>query len=332
MGNITARIRKRLNMTLKAWKSDKQFSRRYAMLRVMDELGGRLGFKKLSNWAHSQKDQFILGYLQFELRPVIEKFRNDDTVGEPQENVPIWVCWWTGEETAPPLVKQCIRSIRARAGAHPVHLISEANFAEYLNIPAFILEKMRSGQMGLAQFSDYLRVSLLYEYGGLWLDATIFCSQSVPEWFFSLPVFSCKSEYRESRYISSFQWTAFCLGGHKGNVFFHFVKEAFEAFWKNASAAIDYLFIDYLIFLAKDEISAVRQFFEQIPVNTPHRDDLQAAMNAALPAEKFWDVIQENTPLYKLSWRETYAETTADGKESVYGYFLNLSFEKEEEA
>lgn len=90
----------------------------------------------------------------------------------------------------------------------------------------------------------------------------------------------------------------------------------------NADSAIDYLFFDDLIFLAREKIPAVKRYMDSVPENEPHRDDLQAAMNAALPACEFWNVVQDDTIIYKLSWRETYSEKTTDGRDSVYGYFL----------
>lgn len=86
--------------------------------------------------------------------------------------------------------------------------------------------------------------------------------------------------------------------------------------------AIDYLLVDYLIEIAYSNLTNVRKSIDRIPENNPHRDDLQAAMNAALPAEDFDRVIQEDTVLYKLSWRESYSPVTADGKPSVYARFL----------
>ena len=102
------------------------------------------------------------------------------------------------------------------------------------------------------------------------------------------------------------------------------MKTLYEEYWKKADAAIDYLLIDYLIFLVKEEVPQAGRDLEEIPVNNLRRDDLQAAMNAALPAEKFPDIVRPDTVFYKLSWRETYSEYTADGTESVYGYFLRM--------
>ena len=127
------------------------------------------------------------------------------------------------------------------------------------------------------------------------------------------------------RYVSKYQWVTFCLGAWKNNQFYKFVKEAFEVYWLENDAAIDYLFFDYIILLAKQNCPYIKQLMDNVPNNELHRDDLQAAMNLKLSAEHFYDVIQEDTGLYKLSWREKYSEKTEDGAMSIYAFFLSMT-------
>lgn len=328
MSSLKIRLKKRLDMTVRNWRSDCRFSSQYAALRIVDDFGARLGLKKISGRAHKKKEQWILDYLQELLLPVIEKYRDADGAGEKEKNAPVWVCWWTGTDTAPQLVRQCIRSIQKYAGDHPVNIITQDTYSKYLDVPAFMLERLNRKEIGLAHFSDYLRVCLLEKYGGLWLDATMFCAADIPEEYFELPVFTCKSPYAESRYLSDYQWVTFCLGGWKGNVFYRFLKDAFELYWRKTDTAIDYLFFDYLIYLGKQYIPSIRKYLSQIPVNNLRRDDLQAAMNQALPAGEFYNVVREDTVLYKLSWRERYSVKSADGDDTVYAFYLNMMFRK----
>lgn len=322
MNNLIPRLKNRWNMTKAEYKNDLRFSRRLAWYRIGDNYFGRLGFRKTSSYFHKRKESLIIDYIEKEITEVIDKYRFCDREGEKKNNAPVWVCWWTGIETAPRIVKQCVKSIQRQSGKHPVHIITKDNYSSYIDIPSYMLEKILDRTVGLAHFSDYIRVSLLNQYGGLWLDATIYCSAHIPEWYFELPLFTCKSDYRESNYLSHYQWTTFCLGGWKSNVFYAFLQEAYEAYWKQNEYAIDYLFFDDMIWLAKERIPAIKKMLEDIPINTPHRDDLQAAFNANLAAEAFEYIINDDTPIYKLSWREIYSETTADGKESIYGCFL----------
>ena len=328
MANLIRRIQKRMQSTYRAFRSDCHFSFWFACLRLLDELGGRIGMKRLSAWAHGRKENWIQDYLKQSLSPVLAEYQHCADPGVPVPDSPIWVCWWTGEDTAPVLVRQCIASIRRHAGNHPVQLITKDNFRDFLEIPPAILEKVQAGQICLANFSDYLRFSLLAKYGGLWLDATIFCSKQLPEDLFRMPIFTCKSPERECGYISRYRWTSFCFGGYRNGPLFRFMRDALDASWTRSGRSIDYLLVDHLIALAYSEIPEIRALMESIPVNNLHRDDLQAAMNEALPAEAFDRVIQDDTVLYKLSWREAYSKINSHGQRTIYDRFIGASTEE----
>lgn len=324
MKNLYSRISSRIQYTMQAFKTDCHFSPYFGYLRIADEFLGRLGLSAVSQKAHLKKDQWILSFLEDDLTEIVNKYTKHEYSGIFQENAPIWICWWTGENSAPPLVKQCIISIRKNAGNHPVVLITNKNYLDYISLPQYMLDAVEQGTMKLAHLADYIRVSLLNSYGGLWLDATIYCSQSIPETYFEYPFFTCKSETPSTRFISQMRWTTFILGGWKGNTVYAFLKEALEQYWSSHSEAIDYLLFDYTIELGREKIPFIRKEIQDVPENNIHRDDLQAAMNASLSAENFENIIQADTVLYKLSWRETYSLIDDSGKPSVFAHFLNL--------
>lgn len=320
--SLFGRISNRIKMTTKSFRSDSRFSRQYAWLRVREELGGRLRLTGMSQKAYEERAEWISNYLEKTNATALDAARQPQHCGEYAPSAPIWVCWWTGEETAPALVKQCLKSIRRNAGNHPVHMITEQNYGEYLDIPDYILRKLNDGSMCVANFSDYLRFSLLAKYGGLWLDATIYCAAPIPESYFEMPLFTCKGRVGPGRYISDYRWTSFCFGGHRGHVLFRFMQNAFDAYWQQNDVSIDYLLVDHTIKLGYDKVPAIHDALDAVPVTNPHRDDLAAAMNAGLQASAFDSVIQPDTVLYKLSWRESYPETTAAGEQSIFLTFI----------
>ena len=324
MSNLGKRISGRIKMTIKNFRSDVHFSLGYAFLRIGSELGGRLHLKRLAQKSTVKMRCWSEAYLEKALEPIWKQYENDTDLGQYEPNAPVWVCWWTGEETAPALVKRCLRSIRENANGHPVHMITRDNYAEYLDIPDYILQKVDNGTMCVANFSDYLRFSLLAKYGGWWLDATIFCSQELPEEIFKMPLFTCKGRTGPVDYYSDYRWTSFCFGGHRGNVALRFLQAAFDEYWKQHELAIDYLLVDYLICLAYRKNPTAHRLLDELPENNLHRDDLQAAMNEAFPQERWDEVVRPETVLYKLSWREKYQEKTPEGGKTVYQYFLEL--------
>lgn len=111
---------------------------------------------------------------------------------EPKDTtkLPIWVCWLQGEENAPLLVQRCIKSIKKNCGQHPVIIITNENFKQYVDIPDYVLEKTKSKIITYTTFSDILRMALLKKYGGMWIDATFYLSQKIPEEYFKYSFFT----------------------------------------------------------------------------------------------------------------------------------------------
>ncbi len=323
--SVAKKIKQKILNSVQTFKEDSKFSLYYALLRVFSEYTSRFHLRKIASFFQKKREKWILNFLKSATTPAIEEFKKKTTSGESVENAPIWISWWTGEETAPPLVKQCIKSIYKNSNEHPVILITKDNFYKYIDVPDYILEKAENGKMKLAHLCDYVRISLLEKYGGLWLDTTIFCSDKIPDDCFNSPFFTGKSATDENcPYISKMRWVTFILGGYKNNIFFSFLKKSFELYWERNDTAIDYLFFDCLIELGYEEIPEIKKLIDNVPINNLRRDDLQAAMNNRLPANQFYSIVKPDTVLYKLSWRETYSKETVDGKPTVYKYFLNL--------
>lgn len=91
---------------------------------------------------------------------------------DPDMEGRIWICWWQGLENAPEIVKCCVESICHNAGNHQVTIITDQNVEQYIKIPKWVKKKQSEGIISRTHLSDLLRLSLLAEYGGLWLDAT----------------------------------------------------------------------------------------------------------------------------------------------------------------
>lgn len=101
----------------------------------------------------------------------------------------IWICWFQGFDNAPNIVKKCVKSIlENKPESYDVIFIAKNNLDNY-HIPKEIIQKWESGSISSAQFSDYLRTFLLVNYGGLWLDATVYLSSQLPKYIFQSGLF-----------------------------------------------------------------------------------------------------------------------------------------------
>lgn len=325
MSGIFKKIGKRLHTTARDFKNDVHyFNFSLAFVRMINNLTVNIGLlKKINNKSSKKHNEQLYNYIYSNYKYVFDKYENTADTAKPANcNAPVWVCWLTGEGTAPALVKKCIASIKKSAGSHPVNLITLENYADYISLPSYITEKYRKGCIGAAHFSDIIRMNLIACHGGLWLDATIFCNGIIPDEYFNSSFFSCKSPYKECGYVSAYRWTSFVLGGKKGSVFYSFMTDFYNEYWKRENRAIDYLFMDYVIVLAMEHIPSIRKAIEDVPVNNLQRDDYAAIMNEEFNSSKLTELLSGDTHLFKLSWRETYYEKTPDGKETFYGNLI----------
>lgn len=86
----------------------------------------------------------------------------------------IWMYWHQGWDSAPDIVDLCGRSWATMNPDYDVHFLSAKTVEHYLDQPCPV---SRFGN--LATHSDRLRTKLLRRHGGVWADATLFCSQPI---------------------------------------------------------------------------------------------------------------------------------------------------------
>lgn len=89
----------------------------------------------------------------------------------------IWICWLQGREQAPYLVKKCIDSWEEKNPNWSIRLLDDKNVSRYIELPDLCGKKITC-----TSFSNILRVYLLKEYGGVWVDATLYCNKPLDDW------------------------------------------------------------------------------------------------------------------------------------------------------
>lgn len=122
---------------------------------------------------------------------ISEYQQKEDTKNILHEHVDIvWVCWFQGMEHAPKMVQYCFESLKSNLHDKRIILITEDNYKEYVQFPAYILEKYEKGCFSKTHLSDLLRLELLIKYGGTWIDATVWCSSPIyPDYLFDSDLF-----------------------------------------------------------------------------------------------------------------------------------------------
>lgn len=295
--------------------SDKKADVIYAIYRVV-EYSTRL----LLEYERIEKQNQLKDSLTKRYSNLIEKYKNINLVNKQEEDI-IWICWWQGIENAPEIVKKCLNSVKKYNPDKKIIVVTEKNYKQYVTIPDYIEEKLKTKKMSITHFSDVLRVNLLSKYGGLWLDATCFLTADISE-YFKKEFFTIKLPYNEKeKCISGGKWCVFCMYGKSNNVLFDFLKEFYDLYWKERDEIEDYFIMDYAIKIAYENIEEVRKMLDNVPENNANIHMLKEMLNEEYNEIEYNRLLSTNK-IHKLAHERKYVTTTEDGKETYYGHII----------
>lgn len=216
----------------------------------------------------------------------------------------IWLFWWQGTEKMSPLVKKCYASILRNRGQRQVILITASNIRQYTNLPESIYHKVANGQITLTHLSDLLRFNLLRQYGGLWMDLTLYVTKSLDR-IKTNQLFTCSGYPVNNDFnIARGRWTGFFIGGPAGDPLFIFMDNFFREYWRDNDYQLDYFLIDYGLNYAFDHrISQWHDVLSQYQTVAPTMYDLLPLLNQQFDQHK-WQELTAVNGIFKLSNRK----------------------------
>lgn len=233
----------------------------------------------------------------------------------------VWLCWWQGLDRAPEIVRACVASISRNVGNHPVTLVTDANYRDYVDLPGWVMDKVHAGIITRTNLSDLLRLSLLAEHGGLWLDATLFCIAPIDELVFGHPMFTIKRPDYLHASIAGGNFAGYSLACDEDHRrVFVTVRDLFLEHWRRSDFIVDYLLVDYLIAMAQRHDPYIAAAFEGVTPNNPLCDELSKCLGEPFDSAR-WDELSRDTSLFKLTWKQGFP-AEHNGKQTFYGALL----------
>ena len=112
--------------------------------------------------------------------------------------------WWQGWDQAPPIVLKCLESWHYHHSPLEwnIILLDKNNIANFIDLNKAISEQVIK-LMSIISLSDVIRWMLLYEYGGVWVDATLFCHKPLTSWLNLTYIIDNTSDCKSSEGFSS---------------------------------------------------------------------------------------------------------------------------------
>lgn len=267
-------------------------------------------------------NQALSNYLETFLQPIITDFSNKEkkfTNDLITDDLPIWVCWWQGENEMPEIIAKCYEYLQENCNGREVILITENNYKSFVSLPSYIIDKLQSGKISITHFSDILRVSLLAKYGGFWIDAAIWVTQPIV-----LPkssLFTLRQNIKSESLVSQYRWVGGCIACGNNNFTFHFLSECLFFYWKQNENLIVYFILDYLIEISYNSYNTAKINFDEQPFTSPDLHIMKSIFNEPYDLTTV-DALIKNNPYLSLTWRRSFNKFDGNVM-TIYGYFCN---------
>ena len=223
-----------------------------------------------------------------------------------QKGSKVWTCWLQGMENAPELVRACVESMR-RTLPDEVVVIDERNYTDYVTLPDYVVEKYNKGRIPDALFSDMLRLELLINHGGTWIDSTVLSTvhnpkegkPQRPSWkeITGSELFLYRY-YRNGRVEGTSNWF---IHAKAGNALLADVRDMLYAYWRDYDCTVEY-YIFHLFFSVAARWHP--DMIHRMPKgNSYHALMLRDNIDKAFDAE-WWRKLTDNVPFHKLNYRK----------------------------
>lgn len=122
----------------------------------------------------------------------------------------LYILWFQGFENAPDIVKWCVHSWKRYNPTWSIVLLDNHTLQEYVDLSKLSYDK----DIQLCHLADIVRMVLLRDHGGLWVDATAFCHKPLDDW---LPAYTTSGFFAFNRYRSDLMIANWFLYAEKGH-------------------------------------------------------------------------------------------------------------------
>jgi hypothetical protein len=211
----------------------------------------------------------------------------------------IWTCWFQGRETAPHLVKKCLRSWERNNAGWEFRCLDATSIERYIALGQHIDLSRQS--LTAASLSDILRILLLREFGGVWVDATLYCNRSLDEW---LPGVMAEGFFAFAAPAPDRPLSSWFLSAASDNYLISSWCRRTMEYWSNRTDSNDYFWFHRLF---RDMCESDRVAMEEwtrvpkVSADGPHALQFRGLTHHSEPS--VIESIDWATPVFKLTHR-----------------------------
>lgn len=244
--------------------------------------------------------------------------KNEEEAQEGEFKRIIWWCWLQGYDQAPELVKSCYESLEKNMSNYEIRILTEKTISQYVNLPQYIIDKYKSGVMGAAHYSDILRLEVLYRYGGVWVDSTVFCTDNKMDSIFQYSSLFVYQDLTSPDIVAS-NWL---ISARPNNRIISLTRKLLLEYWKDCNV-IEHYYLFHLLFkwateFYQDEWKTVHRFTNVAP------HILVDELDNEFSSERM-EEIKRISSFHKLNYKRSYT----DNESSFYSMLIKQKKFKE---
>jgi hypothetical protein len=218
------------------------------------------------------------------------------------KTLPIWQMWLQGNEKVPPLVRKCLNSVLKYAANRPRAIMNMQDVNDTVELPGFIYDKYAKGIICPAHFSDLVRLCLLEQYGGTWIDATVFLTDALPERILEDHFFAFRAAtdniYSAHTFISN--WFISVKPRH---ILIKSLKEALLKYWLAEEQSLGYFVFHHMFYGMVNFHPALTRIWTTCSQES-NAPPLAVWQRLAEPFDgKWFGALKQVTPIHKLTYK-----------------------------
>lgn len=258
---IFSKIRFRFNQ-FGGWRLIWAYTRMGVLPRMIKEVGRVTLKNRPLKEAYPAVRQEVEGILRNLYKPLIDSLvsRYDHVVLEHKKNDTVFFCWLQGIEQAPALVKACLASQKRFIRDKDFIVITSDNYQKYITLPHDLIMKYERGIIPHAHFTDLIRLQLLIEHGGTWIDSTVLCiGDNYPKEIMDCEMFFFQYlKGDSSKFWGISNWF---MSAYTNNKQLMILRDVLYQYWRDYDCLLDYyvfhLFFNMIAKCYPDKIHAM---------------------------------------------------------------------------
>lgn len=238
----------------------------------------------------------------------VRQSRNASTV--TGNTGPVWQFWDQAEDLAPPVVRNCLRSVERNLDGRARILLNARTVANHVDFSGAVMDRLDF--WGWTKFSNLLRLKLLENHGGTWVDATVFFARAIPDQIAERDFFAFQWDH-DPRIVAT--WFMHSRAHYP---LITAISAAYEEYWLNAKVPGDYFMFHHIfeaLVISDARLAALWRRMPKMPAAVPH--ELQWMLHLPFDETAFRSTLDRSW-IQKLTYKLD--ETVAGDPASFLGY------------